>query len=151
MRECVELREWLIEGGAFDDARFRRHAAACPDCREQLETERELRDLFRGAARPAPSLHFDRALRQRLRAERRRLNRRRWRLFVMQGYWAAASSASLLVVARIHWPSELPSTPVAWLFASVLGLAALAPLVLVRSLRVDPLDLIAKTMEAFRP
>jgi len=150
MRECVELREWSIEGGASDDARFRRHAAECPDCREQLETERELRDLFRGAARPAPSLHFDRVLRQRLRAERRRLNRRRWRLAVMQGYWAAASAACVLVMARIQWPSELPSMPVACLFGSVLGLALLAPLVLLRSLRIGPLDLIVKTMEAFR-
>lgn len=150
MRECDALRDGTFEGGPTDGPRFRRHAARCPDCRGQLEAEEALRDLFRATSRPGLSPRFDRVLRQRLREERERLHRRRWRLLVMQGYWAAASAACVLVVARIRWPSELPPTSVACIVGAVAGLALLAPLVLLRSLRIGPLDLIVKTMGAFR-
>jgi len=139
-----------IESDPADDLRFRRHAARCPDCREQAEVERELRRLFGEIAQPGPSLQFNRELRQRLRAERERQQRHAWRLFVMQGYWAAAGVACVLVMTLIRWPSELPPAPVVCIFGAVLGTTLLAPLALFLSLRIGPLSLIVKTVEAFR-
>lgn len=150
MSECPRFREMAIDRDPADDLRLQRHATGCSDCREQLETDHELRRLFQGVAQPGPSLHFNRVLRQRLRAERERLRRRRWRLFVMQGYWVAAGAACALVLTLVRWPSELPPLPVAGLFGTVLGMTLLAPLALFLSLRIGPLGLIAKTMETFR-
>ncbi len=133
-----------------DDARIQRHAARCPHCREQLETERELRQLFRGIWQSGPSLHFNRELRKRLRAERQRQQRHRWHLFVMQGYWIAAAVASVIVTMLIRWPSELPSVPVMCSLGAVFGLALLTPLTLFFKLRIGPLGLILATMEQFR-
>jgi len=150
MSECDRFREMTLERDRADDVRFQRHAARCADCREQLNADRELRRLFEGIAQPGPSLHFGRVLRQRLRAERQRQQRQRWRLFVMLGYWVAAVAACGIVVSLVRWPSELPPAPVAGLFGAVLGMTLLAPAVLLLTLRIGPLDLIAKTVQALR-
>lgn len=150
MSECERFREMTIERDPAEDPRLHRHAARCADCREQLETERALRQLFREVARPAPSPHFDRTLRQRLRAEREQQRRNSWRLMVMQGYWVAASAACVVVMLLTRWPSDLPPAPVVCLAAIVLGTTLLAPLVLFLTLRIGPLGLIAETINAFR-
>ena len=150
MSECGAFPETAVERDPAEDARLRRHASRCPECREQLEADRELRRLFRGIAQPAPSLQFNRELRRRLRAEREGQRRRRWRLFVMQGYWAAAAATCAVVMTLTRWPSELPPAPVACLFGTVLGVTLLAPLVLLLTMRIGPLGLIVKTMEALR-
>ncbi len=150
MSECDELRELIVECDPADDARLGQHAARCPHCRAQLAAERELRQLFQGIPQSGPSLHFNRELRRRLHAERERQHRHRWRLFVMQGYWVAASVASLFVMMLIRWPSELPSVPVMFSLGGVIGVALLTPLMLLRSLRISPMDLILGTMEQFR-
>jgi predicted anti-sigma-YlaC factor YlaD len=150
MSECDELLELTIERDPAGDARLQRHAARCSHCREQLGAERELRQLFQGIARPGPSLHFNRELRERLRAERQRQRRQGRRLFVMQGYWVAASLASVIVMMLVRWPSELPSVPVMCSLGAVFGVALLTPLILFLSLRIGPLGLILKTMEALR-
>lgn len=150
MSECDELQELTFECDPAGDTRLQRHAARCPHCREQLEGERALRQLFQGVPQPGPSLHFNRELRKRLCAERQRQHRSRWRLFVMQGYWAAASVASGLVMMLIRWPSELPSVPVLFSFGAVFGVALLTPLILFQSLRIGPLDLILGTIEQLR-
>jgi len=74
--------------------------------------DRELRRAFQGLAQPSLSLRFNRELRARLQAERehRRLLRRHWR--VMQGYWLAASVASVLILLLTPWPTEAPSAMV---------------------------------------
>ncbi len=150
MSECDEIRELTIERNPADDARIQRHAARCPHCREELEAERELRQLFQGIPQFGPSLHFNRELRKRLRAERQRQHRHRWRLFVMQGYWIAATVASVIVMMLIRWPSELPSVLVMRYVGAVLGVALVTPLLLFLRLRIGPLGLILATMEQFR-
>jgi predicted anti-sigma-YlaC factor YlaD len=150
MSECDEFRELTADRDPAEDARLQRHAARCSHCREQLETDRELRQMFQGVARPGPSLHFNRELRKRLRAERQLQRRYRWRLLVMQGYWAAASVASAFVIMLIRWPGELPSVPVMCSFGAVFGMALLTPLILFLSLRMGPMNLILNTMNAFR-
>ena len=150
MSECDELRDLIVECDPADDGRLQRHAARCLRCREQLETERELRRLFQGIPQSGPSLHFNRELRKRLHVERQRQRRHRWRLFVMQGYWAAASVASLFVLMLIRWPSELPPAPVMFSLGVVFVVALLTPLMLLLSLRINPLDLFLGTMEQFR-
>ena len=150
MSECDEFRELTTDRDPAEDARLQRHAAGCSRCREQLETDRDLRQLFQGIARPGPSLHFNRVLRKRLHTERQLQRRYRWRLFVMQGYWAAASVASAIVIMLIRWPSELPSVTVMCSFGALFGMALLTPLILLRSLRIGPINLILNTMDAFR-
>jgi predicted anti-sigma-YlaC factor YlaD len=150
MSECEKLLELIIGCDPVDDAHLQRHAAQCSHCREQLEAERELRHLFQGIPRPGPSLHFNRKLGKRLRAERERQRRHRWRLYAMQGYWVAASLASMIVMLLIRWPSELPSVPAMVSLGAVFGVALLAPLILFMSLRVSPLGLILGTMDEFR-
>lgn len=150
MSECDAFREPAAEGGPVEEGRLRRHAARCPVCRDQLLADGELRRLFRGIAQPGPSLHFNRVLRERLRAERRRQRRWRWRRLVMQGYWAAASVASVIVVLSIRWPSELSSGPAGCTLGAVVGLALLTPLLLLLPLRIGPLRLVLDTMDAFR-
>ncbi len=150
MSECDRLLERIFERDLAGDIRVERHASRCARCREQLNAERELRQLFEGVARPGLSLHFSRELRERLRAERRRQRRQGWRLCVMQAYWIAASLASAVVVMLIRWPSELPSVPVLSVLGAVLGLALLTPLILFRVLSISPLGLILGTMEEFR-
>ena len=53
MSECHRFREMTIETDPGNDERVRRHAARCSDC-QQLEAERELRELFRGVGSPGP-------------------------------------------------------------------------------------------------
>jgi predicted anti-sigma-YlaC factor YlaD len=150
MSECDEVLALILEYDANQEARLRRHAARCSDCREQLDADRALRQTFQGIARPGPSLHFNRALGERLRAERQGLRRRRWRLLVMQGYWVAAIAASVIVMMLIRWPKELPSAPIAISLAAAFGITLIAPLVLFLCLRITPLTLILNTMETFR-
>ena len=68
----------------------------------------------------------------------------------MQGYWAAASVASAIVIMLIRWPSELPPVTVMCSLGALLGMAVLTPLILFLSLRIGPINLILKTMDAFR-
>jgi predicted anti-sigma-YlaC factor YlaD len=150
MSECDEVLALTLECDATKQVRLRRHAARCSDCREQLELDRALRQTFQGIARPGPSLHFNQALRERLRAERQGLRRRRRRLLVMQGYWVAAIAASVIVLMLIRWPKELPSVPIAISLTAVFGVTQIAPLVLFLCLRITPLSLILNTMETFR-
>lgn len=150
MSECHEFRELIAEPEPAEEARLQRHTAQCSSCREQLVTDRELRQLFQGIACPGPSPHFNRVLRKRLRTERELQRRSRWRLFVMQGYWVAASVASAIVMMLIRWPSELPSVPVICSFGAVFGIALLPPLILFLSLRIGTMNLLLKTMDAFR-
>ena len=150
MSECDELRDLTVEWDLAADPRLQQHAARCPHCREELEAERELRQLFQGIPQFGPSLHFNRELRKRLRAERQRQHRHRWRLFVMQGYWIAAAVASVIVMTLIRWPSELPSVPVMCSLGVVFGLALVTPLLLFLRLPIGPLGLILATMEQFR-
>ena len=126
------------------------HTTPCPRCRGQLEADRELRQLFRSIAPTGPSLYFNRVLRSRLRAERQRLRRRRWRLLLMQGYWVAASVAGVIVMTLTRWPEAMPSLQVAFTIGVTFAIALLTPLILLRSLSIGPLGLIIKTMEAFR-
>lgn len=150
MSECDRFREMTFGRDHADDVRLRRHAAGCSDCREQSEADREIRRLFEGIAQSGPSLHFNRALRQRLRAERQRQRGERWRLFVMQAYWVAASAACVSITPFVRWPSEVPPAPTQYLLGMVLGMTLLTPLVLFLTLRIGPLGLIAKTMQALR-
>ena len=150
MSECDELLELSIECDIADDARFQRHVAWCSRCREELGADRELRQLFQGVVRPGPSLHFNRELRKRLHAERQRQRRYGLHLVVMQGYWAAAIVASIIVMVLIRWPSELPSPIVMWTLGAVFGAALITPLMLVRRLHIGPLGLILRTMQEFR-
>lgn len=150
MSECDEFRELTTDRDPAEDARLQRHAAECSSCREQLATDRDLRELFQGIARPDPSLHFNRVLRERLHAERQLQRRSRWRLLVMQGYWIAASVASAIVIMLIRWPGELPPAAVMCSFGALFGMALLATLILFRSLRIGPINLILNTMDAFR-
>jgi hypothetical protein len=68
----------------------------------------------------------------------------------MQGYWVAASVASVCILLLIRWPSELPSVPVLCSLAAVFAVALLTPMILLRSLRTGFLDLILGTMEELR-
>ena len=150
MSECDEFREPAAGRDPAEDARLQRHAAGCSRCREQLDTDRALRELFQGTGRPGPSLHFNRVLRKRLHEEGQLQHRYRWRLLVMQGYWAAASVASVIVILLTRWPGDVPSAPVLCSLGALFGTALLALLVLFRSLRMGPIDLILDTMDAFR-
>ena len=150
MSDCERLRETAHETDLAEDLDFQRHVAGCPQCQEQLLVDSELRQLFRGIPRPAPSPHFNQVLRERLHAEEERQHRRRRRLVVMYVYWIAASVASALVLVLVRWPSELPSTPVVCSFGVVFGMALLAPLILLLSLRIAPRNLILSTVDAFR-
>jgi predicted anti-sigma-YlaC factor YlaD len=150
MSDCERLRETANETNLAEDPDFQRHVASCPQCQEQLLVDSELHQLFRGIARPGPSPHFNRILRQRLEAERERQCRRRRRLVMMYVYWVAASVASVLVLVLVRWPSELLSTPAVCSFGVVFGMALLTPLILFMSLRVGPLNLIVSTINAFR-
>jgi len=150
MSECDEFRELITDRDPAEDARLQRHAARCSGCREQLATDRDLRELFQGMARPGPSLYFNWVLRERLHAERQLQRRYRWRRLVMQGYWVAASMASAIVIMLIRWPNEWPSVTVMCSFGALFGMALLTPLILFLSLRIDPINLIFTTMDVFR-
>jgi hypothetical protein len=109
------------------------------DRREQQAADRLLRETFRGVARPAPSLHFDRRLNEALAEERRRRRIARRAARLMQAYWLVAGAASLLIVLSLPW-SESPSG--ARIPLMILALVALLPAVLART---DLLDLILGT------
>ena len=149
MRECDRFLDLSFERDPADDAALQQHAARCPACREQMESERELRRLFHGIPRPGPSLHFNRVLRERLRAERERQRRGRWRLLVMQGYWVAASLASAAVLILIRWPGDpLPAIGAA---GAAIGMVLIPAALLLLSLRIGPVRLLIGTMRALRP
>lgn len=150
MSECDEFRELSVGRDPAEEARFQRHAARCSCCREQLAIDRELRQMFQGIPSPGPSLHFNQVLRKRLHTERQLQSRYRWRLFVMQAYWAAASVAIAIVMILIRWPSELPSIPVMCCFGVAFGMILITPLILLLNLRIGPMNLILNTMDAFR-
>jgi len=117
---------------------------------EQSIVDRELRRLFEALERPAPSFHFNRVLRERLRAEQERQRRRGRCLAVMQGYWIAACAASAIVMLLVHWPSGLGSGPIVCALGVVFGMALLPALILLRSLRIGPVRLILETTRTFR-
>jgi predicted anti-sigma-YlaC factor YlaD len=150
MSECDEILEQIVGGSSADEVRFQRHAARCSHCREQLNVEGKLRDLFQGVAPAGPSLHFNRELSRRLDVERERQRRQRRRLLVMRGYWVAAALASLFVISLVRWPEELPSMAVLLAVGTALGMALLAPLILLLSLRIGPLGLLLGTVEELR-
>jgi hypothetical protein len=150
MSECDEFSTPDRDLDAAKEIRLRLHADRCADCGEQLEVDRALRQAFRGVACPGPSLHFNQALRERIRIERRGSRRQRWRLLVMQGYWVAAAAASVVVVLQVRWPAELQAGAMAPLLAAMVGLTLIAPLILSACLRITPLDLILNTMKIFR-
>lgn len=150
MSECDEFSTPGRDLDAEKETRLRLHAKRCADCGEQLEVDRALRQAFQGVACPGPSLHFSRALRERIRTERRGLRRQRWRLLVMQGYWVAATASSVVVVLQVRWPEELQAGAMTSPLAAMVGLTLIAPLILSACLRITPLNLILKTMKIFQ-
>ncbi len=150
MSECDEFLKTAIDADSVEGAGLQEHAAHCSRCREQLLIDGGLRRLFQGIARPAPSPHFNRVLRQRLLADGERQRRRRWRLALMEAYWVAAGVIAIAVVMRIRWPGEVPSVPVLCSLGAVLGVALLTVVALLRSLRITPRGILVDTMGAFR-
>jgi len=123
------------------------HRDSCPDCQEQWLVDQELRQLFQGCATPDLSLTFRHELRQRIAAERRPNQVRRWRLLVMQSYWAAAALACLVILVRLPYPAHSFSPAAVVLLGLVATLALLPVLVLLRSFGVSMLDLIWGTLD----
>lgn len=150
MSECDESSAPGRDLDAEKETRLRRHAKLCADCGEQLEVDRALRQAFQGVACPGPSLHFSQALRDRIRIERRSLRRQRWRLLVMQGYWIAATAASVVLMLQVRWPEELQAGAMTSPLSAMIGLTLIAPLILSACLRITPLNLILTTMKIFR-
>ena len=150
MDECAAFVDPVTVRELVDDRRVREHIERCSRCREQLEIDRELGELFEGIARPGPSLHSDRVLRKRLHAEGLLRRRNRLCLILMQACWVAAAGASAIVIMLVRWPRELPSMQVLSCSGAVLGFALLTPLILLRSLRMGPIKLILSTIEVFR-
>jgi len=148
--DCKELRELTAGADPVGRERLEEHAARCPECRLQLAADRELRHAFQRLAQPALSPRFNKDLRLRLRAERehRRLLRRS--RLMMQGYWLAASVASVLVLLLTRWPTAAPSALTLGSVGAILAVALLTLAILLRLLRTDFLDLILGTMKVLR-
>lgn len=106
---------------------------------EQEAADRLLREAFRGVARPAPSLHFERRLNAALEEERRRRRFARRTARLMHAYWLAAGMASFLILISLPW-FESPG-------GASLALAITASIVVLPALflHVNLLDLIACT------
>lgn len=116
MSECDRLQH-VSDIEATSDPGLLLHVKTCKDCRVQLNMNDQLRDLTLQMPRPGLSPEFNRRLRTRLASEKRRKYENRRRLFLLQAYWVVAATASITVLAQVHWPS----TPLPALTVYVLG------------------------------
>ncbi len=121
------------------------------DSREQRDVDRDLREIYVGVTEPALSLHFNRNLRTQLYLEQRRKQSRRRARLGMLCYWIVAGLASALILMRISWPSELPSTPFICVLGATAAAALLTPVLLMRNLRSVLPNLVVGTIKALRP
>jgi hypothetical protein len=113
---------------------------------EQQAVDRTVREALRGVAQPQLSPFFDQRLRGRLAAERRRRRSLRRLRRVLQLYWLLAAAASAVIVPRL--PADayaLAASPV--LLATLLCGAALPGIILLATLRKDPVELVFETLD----
>ena len=68
----------------------------------------------------------------------------------MQGYWLAASVASVLILLLTPWPTEAPSAMVLGFLGATAAVTLLILAILQRFLRTDLVDLILGTMWILR-
>jgi anti-sigma factor RsiW len=150
---CSRLQQELssADAGSPADPVLTRHLEGCEECRQQWSAEQALRDAFAGMARPALSLHFKQELNLVLAEERRRQRRLWWRLRLMRAYWLVAAMACVFILVRLPWSAI--SQPGAWLTAlALVAVSAVLPVLLVlRTCRVDLLDLILGTCDDLSP
>jgi hypothetical protein len=113
---------------------------------EQRSADQALREAFSEMAEPSLSLSFDKELKAKLAAERRRRLATRLRTRLLRIYWLVAGLISSVILVHLQW-SGLPfSEP--WLLVMALIVTAVLPVSLVFVVcRIDPIDLILSTFE----
>ncbi len=132
---CSEADVFDQKTGDIDGMLDMDHIAECPQCARLMQGHQELTLAFKSTPRSTPSIYFDRKLSQRLHEERRREHQIRLRMIALRSYWFLAAVASFLILWLVPWPEQaFPSTVVVSIGA-FLGLLAIVPTMIYRSLR----------------
>ncbi len=113
------------------------HIRDCAECSQLLDGHRKLARAFQGTQRNAPSIHFNRDLRTRLRDEDKyeQSVRRstRFRAVTMWAYCLLATIASIVTLSIIPWSSEALPAPVVWTIGTIISVVAVVPLMIYRN------------------
>ena len=133
MTNCKKADVFDFESSGADTDIDMDHIRDCEECSQLLDGHRKLALAFRGAQRSAPSIHFNRDLRIRLRDEEKYEQCVRRRDITLRAYWLLATAASLVILWMIPWASQALPAPVAWTIGTIVSVVAVVPIMIYRS------------------